>query len=341
METIDFVLTWVDGDDPVWLTEKNKYLGLTDDAASSNDANSDCRYRADHELLRFWFRSVEQFAPWVRKIHFITCGQKPKWLNESHPKLNLVNHKDFIPERFLPTFNSNTIELNLHRLQGLSEHFVLFNDDMYLLKDVQPFYFFKDGKPVLMTDLRYPRYVGYNNWSRFLFNDYCILNKSFDMRKSIWDNRRKWFNFGELGFKRARQNFLCYIANKTLPVGIYGHLALPHYKSTIQRLWDKYPMEMDGTCASRFRSNEQVNQYLLCAWNQAEGNFHPVLGSKLGKLMEICPENIVWIRNTIVNQSYSQVCLNDSPINQDPVYCSNVIKEAFQRIVPVKSSFEK
>ena len=340
MAEIDFVLTWVDGEDPVWLAERNKFLGLIDNEISSEEANSDCRYRSDQELLRFWFRSVEQFAPWVRKIHFITCGQKPVWLNEQHPKLHIVNHKDFIPEQFLPTFNSNTIELNLNRLTELSECFVLFNDDMYLIKSVLPTLFFRKGKPVLPTDLRYPRYVGYNNWSRFLFNDYCILNRSFDMRKSIWHNRKKWFNCFELGVKRARQNFFCFIANKTLPVGIYGHLALPHLKSSFQKLWDHHPIVMERTCSSKFRSDEQVNQFLLCAWNQAEGRFHPALSSKLGSHFEICPESIELIKNTILSQGCNQVCLNDSPVNLEPVYCANVIKDSFQRILPDKSGFE-
>jgi len=72
---------------------------------------------------------VEQFAPWVRKIHFVTCGQKPEWLNADHPKLSLVNHSDYIPQQFLPTFNSSLIEIYLHRIPDLTEHFVYFNDD--------------------------------------------------------------------------------------------------------------------------------------------------------------------------------------------------------------------
>jgi hypothetical protein len=59
---------------------------------------------------------VEKYAPWVNRVFFITCGQCPPWLNRNHPKLRLVDHKDFIPLEYLPTFNSMTIELNLHRI---------------------------------------------------------------------------------------------------------------------------------------------------------------------------------------------------------------------------------
>ena len=68
---IDFVVTWVDGNDPAWRQEKAKYSG------AGNWDDSEERYR-DWELLQYWFRGVEQFAPWVRKIHFVTWGHLPE-----------------------------------------------------------------------------------------------------------------------------------------------------------------------------------------------------------------------------------------------------------------------
>lgn len=142
---IDFVITWVNGNDPEWRKEKSLYSG----DAISNSFELDIReerYR-DWDNLQYWFRGVEKFAPWVRKIHFVTWGHLPKWLNLDNPKLHIVNHKDYIPKTFLPTFNSHTIEWNFHRISGLSEHFVYFNDDMFLLQKVEPGEFFKGGKP--------------------------------------------------------------------------------------------------------------------------------------------------------------------------------------------------
>lgn len=100
---IDFVILWVDDQDPIWIEDKNKYKGQ-----QGNHTNNEVRYR-DWQNLKYWFRAVEKYAPWVRKIHFVTCGQKPEWLNINHPKLNLVDHKDYIDEKYLPTFSSHTI----------------------------------------------------------------------------------------------------------------------------------------------------------------------------------------------------------------------------------------
>jgi hypothetical protein len=129
MGEIDFVLTWVDGSDPVWQAERAKY-------DTSGITGNNAHYR-DWGTLKYWFRSVERFAPWVRKIHFVTCGQVPEWMNTEHPKLNLVNHADYIPAEYLPTFSANPIELNFHRIAGLSEQFVYFNDDTFLSSPVE------------------------------------------------------------------------------------------------------------------------------------------------------------------------------------------------------------
>ena len=94
---IDFVLTWVDGSDPVWREEKRKYQS----DASCDDGEE--RYR-DWDMLQFWFRGVETFAPWVRKVHLITYGHLPKWLDTNHPKLHIVRHEDFLPKELLPVF---------------------------------------------------------------------------------------------------------------------------------------------------------------------------------------------------------------------------------------------
>jgi len=338
MEKIDFIITWVDSSDPQWQTEKQKYEKNL--IKTSKEANAECRYRTDSELLRFWFRGVEKFAPWVNKIHFVTCGQIPYWLNENHPKLNLVNHKDYIPKRYLPTFSSNVIELCLNNLSCLEEHFVLFNDDMYLLRPIEKTFFFKAGNPVLSADLRYPRYLGYNNWGRFLYNDYCIVNKCFNIRDSIWENRYKWFNANVLGVRRAIHNFACYIANKTLPVRIYEHVPNPHLKSTLQEIWDRCYDIMDNSCQSKFRSDEQVNQYLLCAWNQAKGKFVPIRDDKRGKQFEISPYNIDHIVQTVESKQIPVVCLNDSPVNTDNDRCTEKILHAFKSILPEKSEFE-
>lgn len=92
---IDFVITWVDMNDPKWQADFAKYSGKIN---NSKNEVSEARFR-DYGLLKYWFRGVEKFAPWVRKIHFVTCGQKPEWLNVNHPKIKYCGSQRLYPKR--------------------------------------------------------------------------------------------------------------------------------------------------------------------------------------------------------------------------------------------------
>ena len=74
----------------------------------------------------------------MRRIHLVTAGQVPDWLDTDHPMVNLVDHAQILPAEGLPTFNSHAIETSLHRIDGLAEHFVYFNDDFLLGRPVRP-----------------------------------------------------------------------------------------------------------------------------------------------------------------------------------------------------------
>ena len=118
---IDIVIPWVDGADPEWMKEKNKKAEELNGAFAADC--SDKRFR-DWGIIRYLFRSIDLYASWVNKVHFVTWGHLPKWMNPNAPKLHIVNHRDFIPQQYLPTFSSHTIELNMHRIPGLAEHFI-------------------------------------------------------------------------------------------------------------------------------------------------------------------------------------------------------------------------
>lgn len=193
-EGIDFVITWVDGSDPAWQQEKRKTLEACGLKSAADDRKE--RYR-DWDNLQYWFRGVEQFAPWVRKVHFVTWGHLPEWLNTSAPKLNIVNHEDFIPKEFRPTFNSHTIEWNLHRIQGLSERFVYFNDDMFLLDKVNPRDFFQGEKPVDMLALQ-PDVANIDNavMPYIYLNNAMVLAKYFKKYENVKKQPGAYFHIG-------------------------------------------------------------------------------------------------------------------------------------------------
>ena len=115
---------------------------------------------ADNDELKFSLRSIEKFAPWVRRIHIVTNGQVPSWLNLKNPRIQIVSHRDiFQNQSHLPTFSSPAIECHLHRIPGLSDKFVYFNDDVLFFKPTSPdvFYTHAYGQKVALyftTDSR-------------------------------------------------------------------------------------------------------------------------------------------------------------------------------------------
>ena len=339
---IDFVVTWVDGADPAWLESRRRFRpeGGGDGEKGAGGANAACRYR-DFGTLRHWFRAVEACAPWVRKVFLVTAGQKPDWLDESAPKLRLVDHRDFIPAEWLPTFNARPIEMNLHRIGDLAERFVFFNDDMFLLRPVGPDFFFRRGLPRLPADLGYPRRVGFNNSNRTVFNDYALLHQCLDVPALLRRHALQWIDPFRLGPARAARNLACLLVNGTLPVKGWGHLSFPMLKSTLAAIWEARPDVLAATSSRRFRTDDQVNQWVVHAWNLATGRFSPVRGRGRGTLVDLTTANLPAIEAAIAGRTVPQICVNDTDGNDDPERTGAAFLAALERAFPAPSSFEK
>lgn len=131
---IDVVYTWVDLEDPDFRELLARHL--PPDAAANRNTMARTRFQC-HEELRYSLRSLQCFAPWVNRIFIVTNGQVPRWL-APHPKITLVRHEEILEPEYLPTFNSHVIGSALHRIPGLGEHYIYFNDDVMLLRPIEP-----------------------------------------------------------------------------------------------------------------------------------------------------------------------------------------------------------
>jgi len=147
---IEIVYLWVDGSDPDWQEQRNFYAPTFREG--STDANTNNRF-SDHDELKYSLRSIWKFAPFVKQLYIVTMNQKPKWL-KSHPMIKIIDHREIFQDPSnLPTFNSQAIECNLHRIPNLSEHFIYFNDDVFLGLPIQPSDFFSsDGKVKVLLE---------------------------------------------------------------------------------------------------------------------------------------------------------------------------------------------
>lgn len=148
---VDLVYSWVDGNDPEWLSKRNALIG---ESESDSAVNCDGRY-ANNEELKYSIRTAARYAPWIRNIFIVTDNQTPSWLDIKNPKIKIIDHRDFIPAEYLPTFNSVVIEHHLHNIPGLAEHFLYANDDMFFNRPVSKSDFFtSEGMPVMRLNRR-------------------------------------------------------------------------------------------------------------------------------------------------------------------------------------------
>lgn len=333
---IDFVLTWVDGSDPIWKKEKEERMRRSGFHTTVDDREE--RYR-DWDNLKYWFRGVEKCAPWVRKIHFVTWGHVPKWLNRDHPKLNIVNHKDFIPAEFLPTFNSHTIEWNLHRIKDLNEKFVYFNDDLFLVRNIGQNEFFKGDLPVDMLALQ-PDVANIDNevMPYIYLNNAMLLAKYFDKHSNMRKQPGAYFHIGYplmyWGYNLIEMAFSRFTGFYTV------HGPSPLCKSTYQELWKKEPELLKKVCSHPFRHKDDVNQYVLREYQKLSGNFVPRNVQKLCAYYNVENQNDK-LYKAITQRRKKIICVNDTDQKIDFEKAKSEINSAFEKIFPTKSTFEK
>ena len=330
---IDFVVIWVDGADPAWQAEKARFLPRTE---GSVDAGEN-RYR-DWDNLRYWFRAVERYAPWVNRVHLVTWGHLPHWLNPGAPRLHIVRHRDYITPEYLHTFSSHPIELNLHRIDGLAERFVYFNDDQFLTAPVSPEDFFRGGLPCDSLAEEPVPFLTRELYNAIRVNDLVFLNRHYGR----YDARRrlggKWFSL--------RTPHDCVKNLTMLPVrkdAFFGldtqHLPQPYLKSSFSRVWELDRPWLEETCSHRFRDDRDISQFAVKFSQMLEGNFVPYDRRRFGVALP-AQRDTGRICRIIRERSRKALCANDSDVT-DFAACRDAINRAFADALPEKSSFER
>jgi len=220
---VDVVYTWVDSGDPTWLEQYAQYSG--GHRVQNPSANNTERY-INRDELRHSLRAIWMFAPFIRHIYVVTANQQPAWLLE-HPRITVVSHKEIFPDpSVLPTFNSHAIETCLHRIPGLSENFLYFNDDVFLGRevDVSTFFTTRGMSKVRLSPSQYI-YAGKpepsaipTDWAAY--NSLRLIERDFNLS---FDRRVK-------------------------------HVPLPLKRSVLTEIEEKYPDEVNRTRSAKFRS---------------------------------------------------------------------------------------
>lgn len=337
MEKIDFVVLWLDSNDPKWVASYNQYR-------PEKPIYDKARFR-NWDIFRYWFRSVERYAPWVNKVYLVTNGKFPDWINPDCEKLVLVKHADYMPQEYLPTFNSGVIELCLGRIESLSEHFVYFNDDMFINAPLEPEYYFKDGLPCdynFESVFKNPVYDIINKFGIDLDIYWCItlINRNFNRKNVVRQAWKKWYG-PHLWGKPLLFSLLMAGRTKFENFTLFHH-EQPMLKSVFQEVWEKEKDILATYCCSKFRKEVNLNQYLIRYWQFASNKFYPV--KKKGLTYHYYTKEIVTdlIKN-LNEEKCPSICINDTPFcsEEDYEYARTMIRQALEKKFPTPSRFEK
>lgn len=305
-ERIDVVYTWVAEDDP----ERDHYkklLGMTD---------NDTRYRYnENEELKYSIRSLfKHCSEWIGTIYIVVKdGQKPNFIDFSNSRVVLINHSEIIPKFALPTFNSNVIELCIHKIKNLRNRYVYFNDDFFLTTYFQPF---KNNKLNL------------------------ILKHDNRRDINIKGNPNEPYNF-----QNAYMNTLYYTEQI---FGKHINIYLPHTPSVCYKPWEK---EMENiliennllvpTLSSKFRKNSDIiiNNGFRTIFYLTKKNVKIVeWDEKMFSLTHNCSNNISNIYDFINNNKNKPASFNVNIIGK---ICDTPFKNMMEKIYDTKSPIEK
>lgn len=284
---IDLVYMWVDGSDPAWFERKNAALVAC--GLEPEDAGAAAERFRDNGELRYSLRSVERFAPWARNIYLVTDQQVPSWLDPTNDRITIVDHADlFAGAGRLPSFNSHAIGARLHHIEGLSEHYIHFNDDFFLGRPTTPSLFFQG-----------------NGASRFFLSRSTLGFHDEGVAQPHEQARRNVVDLLEKDFGRS-------------PTRAFFHTPITQRRSVMLDLETRYPSVFSTTWNSQFRSGAdyEINSWLHHYYGYLSGTAVP--GSIRYDYFDISnPTALRRMRRLLQNRSFDAFCINDSPAATD------------------------
>lgn len=276
---MDAVITYVNMNDPIWRTSYKKTF---DDEPNVN------RFK-ELGTIHLQIDCIRKFMPWIENI-YVVVSNKEQLITD---KATVITHDQIIPKEYLPTFNSCTIEMFLHRIPNLSQYFIYFNDDMIPINFLSEKEFFKT-KPILSFKIVIEP-------PQNIYRFQC--KNSTNLARTI------------VGLP-LRSDYI-----KT------DHICCVHSKEAYEKIWSLAGKTILNSLTKK-RDKRNFNQYLFADYlfysNQC-------LIKRLNyKFLEYKTFKPIEIYNIITSQQYDLICLQD---NVDDEQYNRLIIKALKEIL--------
>ena len=309
---IDLVYLWVNGNDPVWRSKRDNFIGAT---RKESAVNCDGRY-ADNDELLYSLRSVAAYAPWIHHIFIITDSQVPEWLDTDNSKISIVDHKKILPPSALPTFNSVVIEHNMAEIPGLAEHFIYANDDMFFNRSVNPSDFFDaNGLPYVRFNRRPCRKL--TLWLKQKVLGKPLSNYNLTIQTAAMLVKKK---YGRYFGHKTHHN-----------IDAYTKSSFRHFRHEV------FNNEIDPTLSNHVRADNDIQRNLYSYAAIAERLAHPLFVSQKTSFRFHIDKPQRYKKLEKYNPML--FCLNDSQYATDEH--RRLVSEFLKKRFPYPSEFEK
>ncbi|MDG1728403.1 MAG: Stealth CR1 domain-containing protein [Algibacter sp.] len=241
---VDAVITWVDGNDKNWQQKINTYSETKINFSSEKHLK---RYNSIGEI-NIAIKAIIKFAPFFKNIFLVTDNQTPESFDSlqllaknQNINLEIVDHKVIFNgfQEYLPCFNSCSIGSMLFRIPNLSEHFVIFNDDTFIMRNVSENEFFIHGQPIIRGE-----------WQKF--NENKKFRTLYNKIKTFLGKPNKKGNYS---FKKLQQNS-AKLANTEKYIRRF-HTPVCLRKSTLHNFFKENPTLLEENIKHRFRNKDQ------------------------------------------------------------------------------------
>ncbi|MGP3952700.1 stealth conserved region 3 domain-containing protein [Streptomyces sp. 7N604] len=316
---VDAVYTWVDDSDPRWREKQARWTAAREarearEGGGQEADSGDVRFR-NRDELRYSLRSLAMYAPWVRNIYVVTDDQVPDWLDTSVPGIQVVDHREiFADPSHLPTFNSHAIESQLHRIDGLSEHFLYLNDDVFLGQPLRPDAFFQS-----------------NGMARFFRSPTAVPPTGVTP--------------DDEGYIAAGKNNRELLKRAFGRIATHGFLHAPHplRRSVLEEIAERFPDEVAATAGSRFRAHTD-----LSVTSSLHHHYGYLTGRSVPSSISCAFVNAgrydhhTVLTRLLAARSHGVFCIGDSADAEVPAPEQDRVLRAFlSAYFPVKSPYER
>ena len=274
----------------------------------------EARFRQVDEL-KYALRSVHMFAPWVRNIYIATDSRPPAWLAE-HPRVRVVRSEEFFADTSaLPIYNSQAVEAQLHNIEGLSEHYLYSNDDMFFGRPIGPALFFSPGGITKFVENETRIGLGENSAERSGFENAARVNR-----------RLLWERFGRITTRHLQ------------------HCAAPLRRSVVAEIEREFPAEFARTASSRFRAadNISVTNSLYHYYALLTGRAVTQETARTEYVDTTTRAGLQQMEKLLGRRNLDMFCLNDGSFPEVPgPERAERMTEFLERYYPIKAPWEK